>query len=59
MDTILKLAELGGTVVVVVIFLYYIQKRDKSFTGIISNHINHNTEALTRLLEFLKNGGKK
>ena len=51
--------ELGGVIVVVVLFLLYIQKRDKSFTKIVSNHINHNTEALTRLLEYLKNGNKR
>lgn len=58
MDTILKLAELGSTVVIAALFLYYIQKRDKQFGRIISNHLSHSTEALTRLLEFLKNGNK-
>ena len=56
MTDLLQFADLGGTILISLAFLYYIQKRDKSFTKIVSNHINHNTEALTRLLEFLKNG---
>jgi len=58
MTDLLQFADLGGTILISLAFLYYIQKRDKSFTKIVSNHINHNTEALTRLLEFLKNGQK-
>jgi len=58
METILQLADLGGQVVICGLFLYYIQKRDASFSKIVSNHINHSTEALTRLLEYLKNGKK-
>jgi|TARA_Y100000296_G_C5153408_1_gene247649 hypothetical protein len=44
---------------IVKMFINYLKKRDDSFGTIISNHMSHNTEALTRLLEFLKNGSKK
>ena len=69
-----QLAELGGMVVIVALFLWHIQKKDKQsikkdeqFGQIISNHINHNTESSTKLadtiaelLRFLKNGnGRK
>ncbi len=60
-----QLAELGGTglialvlYLIVKMFIKYLEKRDDSFGTVISNHMNHNTEALTRLLEYLKNGKK-
>ena len=59
--------ELGATVVVVAMFLYYISKRDKSFTNVISNHMTHSTavqqkleDSIGELLRYLKNqNGKK
>ena len=60
-----QLAELGGTglialvlYLIVKMFIKYLEKRDEAFGTVISNHMNHNTEALTRLLEYLKNGKK-
>ncbi len=59
MDTISQLADLGGNVAIAVAFLWYMHKRDKNFSNIISNHLTHSTEALSRLLEYLKNGKRK
>ena len=63
---IAQIADLGATgllalvlYLIVKMFIKYLSRRDDSFGTVISNHMNHNTEALTRLLEFLKNGGKK
>ena len=58
MDTISQLSDLGGNVAIAVVFLWYMHKRDKNFGKIISNHLTHSTEALSRLLEYLKNGKK-
>ena len=71
--TLKELANLGGTVVTVVIFLYYLSKKDVGFNKIIENHLSHsnkiikdNSEALNRvsvnlkeLSIVIKNGKKK
>ena len=63
---ITQIADLGATSLIALVlylivkmFIKYLTKRDDQFSGIISNHLSHSTEALTRLLEFLKNGDKK
>jgi len=63
---IAQIADLGATglialvlYLIVKMFIKYLEKRDEAFGTVISNHINHSTEALTRLLEYLKNGSKK
>ena len=69
---IIQIAELGGIVAVVGLFIWYLQKKDKrssekddKFGNIISNHIVHSTKVQTELkdiirevLRFLKNGKK-
>lgn len=61
MENIEKLANLGGTVVTVVLFLYYLNKKDESINKIIGNHLQHsnkiikdNSKALSKVSVNLK-----
>ena len=54
MPDLTQIIELGATVVVVGLFLWYNFKRDKRFTDIISNHLNHSTETQTELKDSIK-----
>lgn len=56
-----KLANLGGTVITVLLFLYYLNKKDESINKVINNHLEHsgriidkNSEALTQVKVTLK-----
>jgi hypothetical protein len=73
MENLNSLAQLGGTVVTVVLFLYYLAKKDEGFNKIIDNHLIHsnkvikdNSKALNKvsvnlkeLSLTIKNNGKK
>jgi hypothetical protein len=73
MENLNSLAQLGGTVATVVIFLYYLAKKDEGFNKIIDNHLIHsnkvikdNSKALNKvsvnlkeLSLTIKNNGKK
>jgi len=61
MEGIEKLANLGGTVVTVVLFLYYLNKKDESINKVVSNHLQHtgqiikdNSKALNKVSINLK-----
>ena len=56
-----EIANLGGTVVVVLLFLYYLTKKEKDMNKIISNHLEHsgriiekNSEVMTKVSVNLK-----
>lgn len=73
MENINGLAQLGGTVATVVLFLYYLNKKDTGFNKIVENHLSHsnkiikdNSRALTKvsvnlkeLSTIIKNGKKR
>ena len=40
-EEVKEVAQLGGTVVTVVLFLYYLMKKDAGFNKIIDNHLTH------------------
>lgn len=46
MENIEKLANLGGTVITVVLFLYYLNKKDVGIDKMISNHLQHSTKVI-------------
>jgi predicted membrane-bound dolichyl-phosphate-mannose-protein mannosyltransferase len=55
MPSIEQLANLGGTLATVVIFVYYLLQRDKTnnkiyeeFNTTISNHLDHSTKVIER-----------
>jgi predicted membrane-bound dolichyl-phosphate-mannose-protein mannosyltransferase len=55
MDNIEKLAQLGGTVATVLIFIYYLIQKDKTnnkiyeeFNTTINNHLDHSTRVIER-----------
>lgn len=61
MENIEKLANLGGTVITVVLFLYYLNKKDESINKMVSNHLQHsgkiikdNSKALNKVSINLK-----
>lgn len=61
MENIEKLANLGGTVVTVVLFIYYLTKKDEAMNKIIGNHLQHsgkiikdNSKALSKVSVNLK-----
>ena len=45
-EEIKEVAQLGGTVVTVVLFLYYLMKKDAGFNKIIDNHLTHSNEII-------------
>ena len=73
MTNLQELSQLGGTLATVVLFLYYLNKRDAGFDKVINNHLEHsgriikeNSKALTKvavnlkeLSVVIKNGKKK
>jgi len=46
MENIEKLANLGGTVVTVILFLYYLAKKDAGIDKMISNHLQHSSKII-------------
>ena len=61
MDNIEKLANLGGAVVTVILFLYYLGKRDMGLDKVINNHlqqsgkiIKDNSKALSKVFIALE-----
>jgi len=61
MESIQGLSQLGGTVATVVLFLYYLNKKDTGFNKIVSNHLEHsskiikeNSKALTKVAVNIK-----
>lgn len=46
MENIEKLSNLGGTVITVVLFLYYLNKKDMGIDKMISNHLQHSTKII-------------
>ena len=44
--TLKELANLGGTVATVVIFLYYLSKKDAGFNKVIENHLSHTNKII-------------
>ena len=61
MESLQGLSQLGGTVATVVLFLYYLNKKDTVFNKIVSNHLEHsskiikeNSKALTKVAVNIK-----
>lgn len=53
-DLLLKLAEIGGpTVVVVMIFIAYLWQKDKMYNKTMNNHLQHETASRDRLTAAL------
>ena len=46
MDNINSLTQLGGTVATVVLFLYYLNKKDDGFNKIVNNHLVHSNKVI-------------
>ncbi len=46
MESINGLAQLGGTVSTVVLFLYYLNKKDEGFNKIVNNHLVHSNKII-------------
>ena len=43
-----KLANLGGTVITVVLFLFYLNKKDDSINRVINNHLEHSGKIIEK-----------
>lgn len=61
MENIKELANLGGQVAIVLLFLYYLNKKDVGIDKMISNHLQHsgkiikeNSRALNKVSINLK-----
>ena len=48
MDNIEKLANLGGTVTTVVIFIWYLREQGKLFNQTINNYLVHSTKVIEK-----------
>jgi len=61
MENIEKLANLGGTVITVILFIFYLTKKDEAINKVVSNHLQHsgkiikdNSRALNKVAVNLK-----
>ena len=50
----IQAAQLGGTVFVTVAFLWYLAKRDKDLTKMMSNHLEHQQKSDLKLAKSLQ-----
>ena len=48
MQELEQFAQLGGTVVVVISFLYYMKEQNKEFNKTIQNHMEHSNKAIDK-----------
>jgi predicted PurR-regulated permease PerM len=48
MDNIENLAQLGGQVVIVFAFLYYLSKQNHEFNTTIQNHLEHSNRVIEK-----------
>jgi len=60
-NEIKEVVQLGGTVTTVLLFLFYLSKRDAGFDKVINNHLQHsgkiikdNSKALNKVAVNLK-----
>jgi len=61
LSNIKEITNLGGQVTIVVLFLYYLNKKDESINKVVSNHLQHsgkiikdNSRALNKVSVNLK-----
>jgi len=61
MTNLQELAQLGGTLATVVLFLFYLNKKDESINKVINNHLEHsgkiiekNSDVITKMEVTLK-----
>lgn len=47
-ETIKEVSQLGGTVVTVVSFLYYMLKQNQEFNKTIQNHLDHSNRVIDK-----------
>ena len=55
MDGILvKAAELGSSVFITIVFIWYLTKRDKDLTRMMNNHFDHQQKSNLKLAKSLQ-----